>query len=118
MSIQILDTVDRIITVEITGRIRAEELRAHQAEIYEQLKEWEGGSLLTIIEEFEGLEDGDWSDLSFQMQADPLIHKMAILGDRKWEEFAHAFTGKGVRDVPIEFFPTGHMIEAVKWLKD
>ena len=39
------------------------------------------------------------------------------LGDTKWEQFANAFTGKGIRSGPIEYFPTGHMRDALKWLK-
>ena len=107
MSIQILDTVDGIITIEVSGRINPQELSANQAEVLKLLQDWGGGSLLTILEQFEGFEDGgDWSDLSFQVHADPLIRKMALLGDTKWEQFASAFTGKGIR-----------MIEALRWLK-
>lgn len=117
MSAQILDAMDGIITVEITGTISPPELAANQSEILKQLQAWGGGALLTICEEFTGFADGDWTDLSFSAAADPLIRKMAIIGEKQWEHMALAFAAKGHRPFPVEFFPTGHLREANAWLK-
>lgn len=117
MSAQILDAIDGVITVEITGKISPADLAANQAEMLTRLQQWGGGAILVITDEFEGFSGGDWSDLSFQENADPLIRKMAIIGEKQWEEMALAFTAKGHRPFPIEFFPTGHMLEANAWLK-
>ena len=117
MSAQILDAIDGIITSEITGIVTPDELAACQAQTLAHLQEWGGGALLTICEDFQGFAEGDWSGVSFQAQADPLIRKMAIIGEKQWEEMATTFTGKGYRPFPIEFFPTGHMREAYAWLK-
>ena len=117
MSSQLLDALDGIITVEVTGKMSPAELAATQGEILRQLSEWGGGSILCICENFEGWTQGDWTDLSFQQTADSMIRKMAIIGEKEWEHLALAFTAKGQRPFPIEYFPTGHMIEANKWLK-
>jgi hypothetical protein len=117
MSAQILGAVDGIITIEITGKVSPEELAANQAEILTHLQQWGGGSILTICENFEGFAGGDGNDLSFQTQADPLIRKMAIIGEKQWESMALAFTAKGHRPFPIEFFEAGHLREANAWLK-
>jgi len=117
MSAQILDVLDGIVTVEITGKISPVELAACQTEILDNLRQWNGGSFLNICENFEGFDGGDWSDLSFQAAADPLIRKMAIIGERQWKDMAMTFTGKGLRPFPIEFYPSGHMREAMAWLK-
>lgn len=117
MSAQILDALDGVVTVEIVGKINPAELSANQSELLELLRQWDGGSILVICEQFEGFTDGDWSDLSFQAAADPLIRKMAIIGEQQWEAMALAFTAKGTRPFPIEFFPTGHLREANAWLK-
>lgn len=117
MSAQILDAMDGVITVEITGTISPAELAANQAAMLKQLQDWDGGAMLIICEEFSGFADGDWTDLSFQAVADPLIRKMAIIGQQQWEDMALAFTGRGHRPFPIEFFPTGHLREANAWLK-
>ena len=117
MSAQLLDTIDGIITAEVSGKVSPAELSANQAEILQVLQKWGGGSILIICEQFEGFTAGDWSDLSFQQHADPLIRKMAIIGEAQWETMALAFTAKGQRPFPIQFFPTGNLIEATAWLK-
>jgi hypothetical protein len=44
---------------------------------------------LIIADGFQGWEkDGDWGDLSFQIKNDPHIEKMAIVGEKKWEDLA------------------------------
>jgi hypothetical protein len=117
MSAQILDAMDGVITVEITGTISPAQLAANQAEVLKQLQAWGSGAILNICEDFTGFADGDWTDLSFQAAADPLIRKMAIIGEKQWEAMALAFAAKGHRPFPIEFFPTGHLREANAWLK-
>jgi len=116
MSARILDAVDGIIVVEISGTISPAGLAACQAEILSQLEAWGGGSLLCICEEFDAWTKGDWSDLSFQEKADHLIHRMAIIGLAQWEELAMAFVGSGIRPFPIAYFRTGRLIEARAWL--
>lgn len=117
MSAQILDAIDGIITVEITGKLSPADLAQNQAEVLKYLRQWGGGAILSICEEFEGFTDGDWSDISFQMEADPLIRKMALIGKEQGEETTLMFVGKGRRPFPVEFFPPGHLIEARAWLQ-
>ena len=117
MSAQILDALDGIITVEITGSISPAQLAANQAQILTHLREWGGGSILCICEGFEGWTGGDWSDLSFQVEADPLIRKMAIIGEIQWEQLAMTFTAKGFRPFPIAYFETGRLLDARAWLQ-
>lgn len=117
MSAQILDALDGIITTEIVGQISPAQLVANQQEMLAQLREWGGGAILCICEEFDGWTEGDWSDLSFQVEADPLIRKMAIIGEKQWETLAMTFSAKGFRPFPIEFFEPGHLLEASAWLK-
>lgn len=117
MSAQILDALDGIITVEVSGKLSPGELAANQREILAQLRDWGGGAILCLCESFEGWTGGDWGDLSFQLEADPLIRKMAIIGEREWEDLAMAFTAQGVRPFPITFFESGQLIEARAWLQ-
>lgn len=117
MSAQVLDIFGGIITVEITGKLSPEELAANQREVLAFLRESSGGAILCICENFEGWTDGDWSDLSFQIEADPLIRKLAVTGESKWQDLAMAFTAKDARQFPIAFFGADHLIEARAWLK-
>jgi len=117
MSTQILDALDGIITVEITGKINPEELAATQKIALAQLREWGGGLILCICEDFQGWTGGDWSDLSFQIEADPLIRKMAVIGESQWEDLAMAFTAKGFRPFPVAYFESDRLIDARAWLQ-
>lgn len=117
MSARITKTSDGIITIEITGKISPEQLGSTQQLVLESLRALEGGALLCVCDDFQGWTDGDWSDLSFQEQADPLIRKMAVVGERQWEGLAMAFTAKGIRPFPIGFFDTGRVDDARAWLQ-
>lgn len=117
MSARILETSGHIITAEITGLISPAELATAQQEILGYLTEWGSGAILCICEEFKGWAAGDWGDLSFQMQADSLISKMAIIGEEQWKDLAMTFTGKGFRPFPIGYFETGRQEEARAWLQ-
>ena len=44
------------------------------------------------------------------------MDKIAIVGDQKWEDMALLFTGKGIRRVPIEYFPPADLVKARTWL--
>ncbi len=116
MSAKITEAADGIITLKITGLISPSILAACQAQILVYLREWGGGSILCICEGFEGWTGGDWGDLSFQVEADPLIRKMAIIGESQWEQLALAFTAKGFRPFPIGYFQTDRLVDARDWL--
>lgn len=116
MSAQILDSIDSIIVQEISNKMSPSELADCQAEVLRLLRESGGGSILCLCEDFEGFTSGDWSDLSFQSEADPLIRKMAIVGAKEVEDMALTFAAKGHRPFPIEYFSTGHLREAHAWL--
>lgn len=117
MSATLLDASDGILTMEIRGKISPTTLVSVQNQILETLQSWGGGAILLLCDEFEGWTNGDWSDTSFQMQADNLLRKMAIIGELQWKDMAMAFTGQGYRPFPIAFFESGLAESAKAWLK-
>jgi hypothetical protein len=73
--------------------------------------------VLVIAENFAGWERGaKWDDFSFQAQHDSSIQKMAIVGERKWQELTELFTAKGMRAFPIEYFEPTQTAAARAWL--
>ena len=73
--------------------------------------------ILVVLESFEGWEKGKgWDDVSFTQRNDPFIKKMAIVGDAEWRDLVYAFTGKGLREVPIEYFEVNQEDAARQWL--
>jgi len=117
MSAEIIDTNQNKVTIKITGLLNNTDLIGLQQSIVNYMEQYGGIKLLILSEEFEGWgKQGDWGDLSFQDQYDGYIQKMAIVGEQKWEEAALIFTGKGLRDFPIEYFQPEQLADAQAWL--
>jgi len=117
MSAEIIDYSGGVLTGRITGKLKHSDLIATQKRAGELIREHGNIRLLTILENFEGVEKaGDWGDISFQMEFDDQIEKIAVVGDKKWKETSEMFTGKGVRRMPIEFFESADLEKAKVWV--
>jgi hypothetical protein len=117
MSAEIADATGGVLTVRIAGKLTHPELRAVQQQAAEILRRQSKMRVLVLAENFEGWERGGaWGDLSFQMENDPRIEKMAIVGDRKWEDLAVLFAAKGLRRFPVEYFQSADLAKARAWL--
>ncbi len=119
MSAEITDTSGGIITARIAGKLTQPELAALQGMVGDLIQQQGRARLLVVAENFEGWQrGGDWGDLSFSMKYDDLIEKMAIVGDRQWEDLALVFASKGLRRFPIEYFPPADVARARAWLAE
>jgi hypothetical protein len=117
MSAEIVDVAGGILTVRITGRLTQPELSAAQKKATEILQRQGKMRILVLAEGFQGWEQGDdWSDLSFQVENDARIEKMAVVGEREWEDLASIFIGKWLRELPIEYFQPADVTKARAWL--
>jgi hypothetical protein len=109
-----------LVKVIFTGRVGPKEWRAALGETAGLLPEGRRTSVLVSADGFEGWGAGDWDDsafLSFQRDYDPRIGRMAIVADKKWEDQALMFAGKGLRKIEIEFFTPGEIEWARQWLR-
>ncbi|MDT4290342.1 STAS/SEC14 domain-containing protein [Methylomonas sp. MO1] len=119
MSAEIISQFDGIVTVKITGKLTHAELTALQQEAFGIIGREGGIRVLIIYEDFQGwAKEGDWDDVSFQTKSDPYINKMALVGDKQWEELALMFTGQGFREFAIEYFEPDELDKAQAWLKE
>lgn len=117
MSAEIVGASEGVVTIKITGKLRHSELAAAQKNAAETLEKRGGSRVLVLAEEFEGWEKGgDWGDLSGQAQLDAHIDRLAIVGEKRWEDVALMFAGKGIRHVDIEYFPPTELPTARAWL--
>jgi len=117
MSAEILDPAEGVLTIKITGKLRQSELAIAQKNAAEILKKDGGSLVLVLAEKFEGWEKGgDWGDLSAQSQLDAQIDRLAIVGEKRWEDVALLFTGKGIRHIDIEYFSPTDLPRARSWL--
>lgn len=120
MSVQIISNIDGIVTAKVIGKLTYPEFVALQKSLLSIITQQGSIRILIICEDFHGWDnDGNWEDLlSFQAESDPYIHKMAIVGEKKWEGLALMFTGKGFRQFPIEYFQQNELNKAQTWLAE
>ena len=117
MSAEIIDVFDGVLTVKVTGQLTEPEVNAAQSRVAGIIRALGKVRILIRAEEFAGWEKGGkWNDFSFQEQNDPYIEKMAIVGDRRWEDLALAFTASFVRPFPVEYFSSAELAAARAWL--
>lgn len=117
MSAEIIDTTDRILTWRVAGQLKHSEFAAAQQRAADSIRQLGKVRFLVLAENLTGIDKaGDWGDVSFQADHDPFIEKIAIVGDKKWEDVALLFTSKGIRRVPIEYFLPADLVKAKAWL--
>jgi hypothetical protein len=116
MSAEILSIDGEILTARITGMLAQPELAALQQSAAGIIRQQGHVRILIIVEDFQGWQKGgDWDDVSF-MENDPHIEKMAIVGEKEWEELALIFTAQTMRKFPIEYFQPADLAQARDWL--
>ena len=119
MSAEITEYSDGILSARISGKLTHAELVALQHAASDLIKLEGKVRLLVIVENFQGWDrGGDWGDLSFMRENDQHMEKIAIVGDRKWEDFALIFTGKNYRECPVEYFQPEEIPQAQAWLME
>ena len=117
MSIEIIDVSAGVLTFKVTGRLNQAEFAASQKRAGEIIQQQGKVRFLVLVENLTSIDKaGDWGNVSFQADHDPFIEKIAIIGDKKWEDVALMFTGKGIRRVPIEYFLPADLVNAKAWL--
>lgn len=117
MSAKIIDHHAGLVTVKITGKLIYTELTALQKSLSSIIDQEGSIRVLVITEDFQGwAKEGDWGDVSFQSESDAFIKKMALVGEKKWEDLALMFTGKGFRKFPVEYFESSELDIAKSWL--
>lgn len=119
MSAEVIATDGRIVTARITGTLTQPELLAMQKAAGEVISRQGKARVLILVERFEGWQrEGAWNDFSFQMQHDAQIERMAIVGDKKWEDLALLFAADGLRSFPIAYFEPADIARARAWLAE
>jgi hypothetical protein len=102
----------------VSGQLGKVEYQDAQRDAEATIQKLGSIKVLIVLENFSGWERAEgWEDLSFPERNDPYIEKIAIVGDPQWQDLVYAFTLKGLRPVPIEYFKTGEESRARQWLE-
>jgi len=119
MSADIVSVKDGIITLRVSGRLTQPDLASVQDSTTETLRQQTKARILIYAEDFDGWEQGGkWEDLSFMEKNDQYMERMAIVGEKKWEDLTLLFAGKGLRHCLVEYFPPEDAAKAYAWLME
>jgi len=118
MGAKVISFSGDILTMKVFGKLSESELREVQTSTAMRIQQHGAVRVLVMTEGFQGWEnDGNWEDFSFQSENDQYIAKMAMVGEKKWEELSLLFTAKGLRPFPIEYFALDEEALARAWLE-
>jgi hypothetical protein len=119
MGAEVLGLSNGVVSIRIAGRLTEEDLAGMQQHTAAIIRDRGKVRILVLAEDFVGWEqDGRWDDFSMQEQNDNDIEKMAIVGDKRWEDLALIFTARDLRPFPIEYFTPGELANAQAWLAE
>jgi predicted transcriptional regulator len=105
-----------ILGYKAIGKITKEDYSTLTADVEALLQLEESINLLLDLEEFEGEKIKAWgADLKFGREYRKKIAKMAIVGDKKWQEWMTALVDPFFA-LEAEFFPTEEREAAWEWL--
>jgi hypothetical protein len=117
MSASIESASDGLLTIKVNGKLTQPEWVSVQKQSSSYIDQFQRVRILVIAENFQGWEKkGNWGDISFQAKYDKSIEKMAIVGEKQWEDLSLMFTAKGFRPFPIEYFQPVELARAKAWI--
>jgi SpoIIAA-like len=117
MAFTIIDATGPVISAKISGELSKAEVSQIQAAALKAIQRWSKISALFILENFQGWKkEGDWGDISFLIEHDKDIAKIAVVGDEQWRDFTSAFLAKGFRQARVEYFLPGDLAKARVWV--
>jgi hypothetical protein len=118
MPCEIVEKEKGLITLKISGKLKRAELAQAEKVAIEAMGSTNKIKFLVLTENFQGWDNKDnWEDVSFQSEYDSQIEKIAIVGEKRWQELAEVFTGKGLRAVDIRYFTPSEASAARNWIK-
>jgi hypothetical protein len=118
MPCEIVEKGESLITFKISGLLKRAELAQAEKAAIEVMDSAHRIKFLILVENFQGWDNkGDWGDVSFQWRYDDQIEKIAIVGDKRWQELAEVFVGKGLRSMDIRYFTPSEIAEARTWIQ-
>ena len=117
MSVTISTESNDCIVVTVTGIFSYKDLEAVQNVAKEALNSGVKVNCLILAEQFTGWgKDGNWGDLTFMYENDPLIGKIAVVADENRQDEMLMFLGAGMRQAEVKVFFPDEVQDARQWL--
>ena len=105
MSAEIANVSGHLLTMKVSGTLTQPELASMQSAAASVISAGGKWCLLVMAENFKGWErGGTWNDFTFT-ENDASIERMAIVGDRRWEDMTLLFTASDLPGLATEQLP-------------
>jgi hypothetical protein len=107
---------NRILVVRASGRLTKEDYGHLVPEVERLIKEQGKIRLLFQMHDFHGWEPGAlWEDVKFDIRHFADIERLAIIGEKRWEELMASFC-KPFTTAEIRYFDHSESAEARRWI--
>jgi SpoIIAA-like len=118
MAFTIIDPTGPIVSAKVSGELGKSEVSQMQAAALEAIRRCGKISALLILDNFRGWRrEGDWGDITFLIEHDKDISRIAVVGDEEWRDLIYAFLAKGFRQASVEYFLPADLAKARAWLE-
>jgi hypothetical protein len=105
MSMEISAEGRGLLVVRIQGVLRRAELEECQRAAAKMIREAGKVVALILLDGFQGWQRTDkWGDVSFLVEHDAGIEKIAIAGEERWRDEVLMFAGAGLRHAAVSYF--------------
>lgn len=117
MSVQVEELGDsNVLQVRVTGKLTSGDYDSWVSFIDRKIREEGKVRILFLMEEFHGWTPGAlWEDLKFDVKHFSLIERLAMVGERRWQEGMSWFC-KPFTKARIRYFPREEAERAREWL--
>ena len=120
MSATVKKESEDLFVVSIEGGLTTNELKEVQGQVNAAFDQNQENKILLLAKNFSGWakEGEEWGDLSFMIEHDPYIQKIAVVTSDQMKENLLLFLGAGMRKAAVEYFPVGEEGKAREWLQE
>jgi len=106
----------QILEVHATGKLTDEDYAHFVPEIEELIRRYGKVRILFGMEDFHGWEASAlWQDVKFDFKHHADIERLAVVGEKKWQEWMASFC-KPFTSATIRYFDHGALDEARQWV--
>lgn len=120
MAVEIVELMQGVLTIRLTGELREQNIDQLRSATKQTIGQWIRIRLLMILDNFDGWAPEHLTNgTGFLMVGDPnAIDKVAVVGDRQYEDGARVYLAKNLPGSAIHYFPSADHDDAVNWIVD
>ena len=118
MFTKIQDNSDGVLGLKVSGKLTDDDYKIFIPELEKAIELSGTIRLLWLMEDFHGWEvRAAWDDLKYWVKYNDAINRIAMVGDKKWEEWMTKLS-KPFAKADVKYFNRSQLGEAWNWLRE